>query len=188
MNRLILPLLAAASALSLTACAQSTPYAPQSASSTEGANGYSSQMLGEGRYRVMFSGNRFTSRQTVENYLPYRAGELTRQNGYDGFAVVRRDTDSTQTVDVDRVPAPGVGAYTAFSPYYGFYGLGGAYTAYDPYLGAAFPTTLDVDRMTRYDAEATIQMYRGTPPTGIGATFNAMEVMQRLGNNVRVPD
>lgn len=187
MNRII-PILAAASALALTACAQSTPYAPRSASATEGTAGYSSQQLAPDRYRVMFSGNRFTSRETVENYLLYRAAELTRQQGYDGFAVVRRDTDSSTVTDVDRVPAPGVGAYSTFSPYYGFYGVGGAYTAYDPYLGTGFPTTLDVDRMQRYEAMAVIDMYRGAPPTGMGTTYNAMEVMRRLGNNIRTPD
>ncbi len=179
--------LALGSALVLSACAQNTPYAPVSSASAQGANGYSSQMLSADRYRVMFSGNKFTSRATVENYLLYRAAELTRQQGYDGFTVMRRDTDGQKVIDVDRVPVAGVGTYSTFSPYYGFYGIGNAYTSYDPYLGTAFPTRLDIDRMTKYDAMAVIHMYRGAPPVGMGMAYNAMQVMQRLGGNIEMP-
>lgn len=187
MKQLAIPLFAAASALSLTACAQSTPYAPQSASSTQGTNGYSSQRLASDRFRVMFSGNRFTDRETVENYLLYRAAELTRQQGYTGFTVVRRDTDANRTVDVDTYPAAGVGAYSTFSPYYNFYGTTGLYNAYDPFVGGAFPTRVDVDRATRYEAMAVIDMCRGAAPTGMGQTYDASQVLARLGNDIRTP-
>lgn len=178
-----------ASALALTACAQTTPYAPQSAPATEGDFGYSSTMLAPDRYRVMFAGNQFTSRETVENYLLYRAAELTRQQGYDGFTLLRENTDRTTSTDVDTYPATGVGAYSTFTPYYGFYGAGGVYSPYDPFVGGAFPgTRVDIDRIDRYEAMATIDMYRGAAPTGMGPTFNAMDVMQRLGDNVEMPD
>ena len=45
------------------------------------------------RFRVSFAGNSFTSRETVERYLLFRAAELTVQNGFDHFILVDRDTD-----------------------------------------------------------------------------------------------
>ena len=41
----------------------------------------------ENRYRVSFAGNSATSLQTVDDYLLYRAAELTVQTGHDWFQV-----------------------------------------------------------------------------------------------------
>ncbi len=46
-----------------------------SASRVEG--GYTSAQLAPDRWQVTFSGNSLTSRETVEDYLLYRAAELT---------------------------------------------------------------------------------------------------------------
>ena len=181
-------LTAAASVLALSGCAENTPYAPQSATQTAQDFGYTSTRLAPDRYRVMFAGNRFTDRGTVEDYLLRRAAELTRQNGYDGFTVVRRNVDENTTTDVDTYPAAGVGTYSTFAPTYGFYGTGVGYGTYDPYLGSPFPgTRIDVDRIDRYEAMAVIDMYRGTPPAGAGQSYDASQVLARVGN-ARSPD
>ena len=74
--------------LLLAACAgKPTPY-----QQAQGGYGYSEQRIEENRYRVSFAGNSATSRQTVEDYLLYRAAELTVQNGHDWFEVAARDT------------------------------------------------------------------------------------------------
>ena len=83
----------------LGACATATPYQPlQTRGDVRG--GYSEQRIEENRYRVTFAGNTFTSRQTVENYLLFRAAELTREAGYDGFPMVARGTDPHTTTRV----------------------------------------------------------------------------------------
>ena len=74
----------------LGACATATPYQP----ATPNARGYSNQQIESNRWMVSFAGNSLTDRQTVETYLLYRAAELTSQNGYDYFRVVRRATDA----------------------------------------------------------------------------------------------
>jgi hypothetical protein len=75
-------------ALLLTGCASApTPY-----QAAKGGFGYSEQQIEENRYRVSFAGNAATSRQTVEDYLLYRAAELTVQTGHDWFEVVDRNT------------------------------------------------------------------------------------------------
>ena len=67
---LALPITAA---LALAACATATPYQPLRGS----GGGFTEQRLQPDRYRVAFVGNDYTSRQRVENYLLYRAAELT---------------------------------------------------------------------------------------------------------------
>ena len=111
-RRLLAPL---AAALALTACVTATPYQPLRGSS----GGFTEQRIEQNRYRVAFIGNDYTSRQRVENYLLFRAAELTVANGYDGFTIVHRDTD--RNVDIRSYGSRG-----------GFYG-GGFYPYWRPY-------------------------------------------------------
>lgn len=87
----------------LSACATPTPYQPIDARG-EARGGYFEQRLEDNRFRVTFRGNEFTSRQTVENYLLFRAAELTLQAGYDGFTMVNRAVDPNQRTRVTSDP------------------------------------------------------------------------------------
>ena len=62
----------------LAACGQPTPYQPATA-----GYGYREQQIEDNRYRVSFAGNDLTTADTVQNYLLYRAAELTLGEGYD---------------------------------------------------------------------------------------------------------
>lgn len=90
----------------LTACATPTPYHPASATDPAHADGYREARIEPGRWRVAFSGNSLTSRETVETYLLYRAAELTLQNGHDWFHAVERDTEEHVTLVVRQGPRP----------------------------------------------------------------------------------
>ena len=85
-------LLVLVGALGLAACGTPTPYQP-----SINGYGYAEQALEENRYRVTFSGNSLTPRATVENYLLYRAAEVTLARGYDYFVVVGKETERTTT-------------------------------------------------------------------------------------------
>ena len=74
--------------LLLAACAVPTPY-----QAADGGYGYRDQQIEDKRYRVTFEGNSLTERSDVQNFLLYRAAELTVQNGYDYFTVVDRDLE-----------------------------------------------------------------------------------------------
>jgi len=54
--------------------------------------GYSEQQLQDNRFRVSFTGNIATKREAVENYLLYRAAELTIAKNYDYFIIAEQDT------------------------------------------------------------------------------------------------
>lgn len=72
----------------LTACARPTPYQAALDSSQDG---YIEREIGTDQYRVGFTGNGITPRETVDRYLLYRAAELTRDKGYDYFIVANRN-------------------------------------------------------------------------------------------------
>jgi hypothetical protein len=72
-------------------CASQTPY---KASDRDSRHGYAEQQLGPNRYRVRFSGNSQTPRETVENYLLYRAAEVTLSKGFTHFVFASQDTEA----------------------------------------------------------------------------------------------
>ena len=84
-------LLLAASAAMLAACTTSTPYQP--ASKPGGFDGFSQTLIENDRARVTFGGNSLTERETVENYLLYRAAEIAVERGFDHFTLAERDTE-----------------------------------------------------------------------------------------------
>jgi hypothetical protein len=52
------------------------------------AGGFAEEHKGDGVWHVSFSGNAFTTRETVQTYWLYRCAEFTLENGYDGFEIL----------------------------------------------------------------------------------------------------
>lgn len=170
MRRSILILGAAAL---LTACAGPTPY-----QSATGDYGYEQTAIESDRYLVSFSGNSLTERDTVETFLLYRAAELTVEQGYDHFIIVRRDTESDRrTVSTGDPFASRYGMhYRYFHPAYGWYPWR------DP-----FWDDRRTREITRYEAQAEIVLGSGPAPDDPSA-FDARDVIANLGPNVTRPE
>lgn len=155
--------LLAASFLVLAAagCATATPYHP---ADRAGGEGYSDQRIESNRYRIHFSGNSMTQKQMVENYLLYRAAELTLANGFDYFVT----TDKSTNVDTryEQTISGGFG-------YYWF-----------PRMGLGLSTSYPV---SEYDAEAEIVMFKGKKPENDPKAFDAHEVKANLESGVVRP-
>ncbi|MBO9710121.1 MAG: hypothetical protein J7521_18115 [Caulobacter sp.] len=177
----------------LTACATATPYQPnvpgQSAS-----GGFSDQRLESDRYRVTFSGNSLTSRETVERYLLYRAAELTTQQGYDWFETADRRTDREARTVVD--PDPFARPFGYYGGYYGYwrpswryYGPRyGGWRAWDPYWGDPFfATPAEVRTIEKFEASAEIVMHKGPKPQGDPRAYDAREIMANLAPQIQRP-
>jgi len=181
-----IPLLAAAplaAVLMLSACATPTPYQPL-AHGSQVSGGYSEQRLEENRYRVTFSGNSLTSRERVENYLLYRAAELTVQAGYDGFTMVTRATDPHTHTYVTQPYGPGPWGWWGPSWRYRY---GGYWHYWDPWgPGPFWADTVDVNTVTAYEATAEIVMFRGQRPDD-PHSFDAHQVMANLGPTIELP-
>jgi hypothetical protein len=170
---------AVALSLGLVACETPTPYqaaapGPYSAS----GYGYSDTKIDDTHWRVSFSGNSLTARETVEKYLLYRAAELTRQQGFDWFQATDRATDKQTSFYGDDPYYGGLG----WGPRWSFGGPWG-WRAWGPWGGPGWPGGLDVEQVNRFEASAEIDMGHGAVPENRRA-FNAAQVIQNLGPSI----
>jgi hypothetical protein len=186
MKRLIAPFAAiAALGVLLTACATATPYQPN-VPGNSASGGYSEIRVEANRFRVTFSGNSLTSRETVESYLLYRAAELTTAQGFDWFAAADRRTERTTNYRVDADPFYSSSYYGRYGwgwrPYWSYYGGPYGWRSWDPWGYDPFwANSMDVRQINRYEATAEIVMGRGPKPAGDPSAFDAREVLTNLG-------
>jgi len=186
---------ALAGATALAACAGPTPYRPATGSGYN-RTGFSDQQVERDRFRVTFAGNSYTSRETVERYLLFRAAELTLQSGNDYFVMADRDTDKqTRTYTTPGWGGAGFGPYGGYSgfgywgPSWRYYGRGYGWRGWSPFWGDPFwDRSVDVRTVDRYEAMAEIIVGRGPKPANNVRAFNARDVVDRLGPTIRVPD
>jgi hypothetical protein len=175
--------LAAAAALTLAACSTPTPYQPLQTGGVSNG-GYTDTRISSDRFRVSFQGNTITDRDTVERYLLYRAAEITREAGYDWFAMVDRDTERQAREYVTQSDPFG---YAAWRPTWYYLG-NGRWTVvhqYDPWLSRPYYERRTVDQ---YRATAEIFLGRGEKPANDPKAFDAREVMANLGPTLRYPE
>ena len=146
--------------VALAACAAPTPYQP-----ADGGYGFSEQRLEDNRYRITFAGNAETARETVQNYLLFRAAEITLETGHDYFTIVNQDVErSTRyfgtvdplfasgrllTRDADRFGSIGYGTYTAHG-------------------------------VDSYAAFADVLVHEGEKPAGDVNAYDARDVIEQL--------
>ncbi len=169
----------------LAGCETATPYQPLGARGTGASGGYSDQQITSDIWRVTFVGNTLTSRQTVENYLLYRAAQLTVQQGYDSFTIVNRATDRNVETRINTDPAF-AGPYGWWRPSWRYYG-GFGWRSWDPWYGGPFwADNIDVSTVSKYEATAEIKMSKGTMPDD-KASFDARQVLANLGPSIQMP-
>lgn len=164
-------ILAASLILLLAACARPTPYQP----AIDGY-GFTEQRIEDNRYRITFHGNSVTPQQVVEDYMLYRAAELTREKGYDYFEIADKQTDkNTQYLATYSDPLP---------PYPYWYGGRRFY----PYpVGPTFQTGT-YRPIVQYTVQANIVLYRGKKPPEKVEAYDAQDVIQRLRPTIRLPE
>lgn len=172
----------------LGACATATPYQ----AATNSYQGYTDQQIESNRWSISFAGNSLTDRKTVETYLLYRAAELTTQQGYSYFELVRRDTDADAKLVGTGFYDP---FYSGFYPSYRFYGPHAAvhysryrrysrlHGFYDPFWGPP----QEYREVVRYEATAEIIMHQGEKPEG-ARYFAAEDVLVNLSGQIRLPE
>ncbi len=167
--------LAGLSVLLLAACATSTPYVEAGDGSTFG---FSEQRIEDDRYRISFRGNSLTDRETVENYLLFRAAEVTLEAGYDYFIVTEDETERSTTYTT--VPNAGRFSYYGYGRPFPYYGWG---YRWDP-----FYRDYDLQERNRYTAMAYIRLGKGTKPTDLTTAYDARQVVENLGPVIARPE
>lgn len=155
-----------AAAALLAACQTTAVYQPRMPGSS---TGYTDEQLAQNRWRVTFTGNSATKRQTVETYLLLRAAEVTQQSGGRWFVFDNRDTEAQTTYQSDFVGWPGWrgrGWYWHSWPY-GGWGAGGGMettrpiTSYEAYAEIVLLNEEQAKREPRaMDAEDVIKHVR----------------------------
>ena len=204
-------LLIAASALTLVACATATPYQP--ASEPGGFDGFSQQLIENDRARITFGGNSLTNRDTVENYLLYRAAEMAVERGFETFTLQERNVEASSRRQLSPgLYGGGFDSYFGYSFYrpsfgwsqsYAFSRFGGFRSARGfgrrgfgrrGFGGAGFYGSYDpffndynVREITKYRATAEVKFGRNTASND-DKTFNAREVLQNLSSTIQFPD
>lgn len=147
-----------------------TPYQP----AVGGGFGYEQQRIESDRFRVSFSGNSLTDRQTVENYLLFRAAELTVADGRDYFIVVSRDVERMDQYRTYAPPPERVPYWDPFRKTWRFRTVPG----FGPGETVSY---------SYYEAVADIVLYRGAPPAGRADAYDARDVLATLGPKIRRP-
>jgi hypothetical protein len=173
MTRFARTLIVVALAGILAACVTPTPYQP----APPRGFGYSEVRLDQNKFRVTFRGNSLTPRETVEDYLLYRAAELTLQNGYSHFLIVGRDTEAKTS-------------YRYWIDSYGgrgwfYHGFPGWYR--DPWH-RPWGGTYDAQPITTYTATAEIILVKGAVQDGEARAFDAQQVLVQVGPRVVRPE
>ncbi|WP_193170871.1 CC0125/CC1285 family lipoprotein [Nisaea nitritireducens] len=155
----------------LAGCASPTPYAPLT-----DRFGYKDSSIESNRYRVSFSGNSSTDRETVETYLLYRAAELTLEKGAAYFLVVERDVEKTDRyLNYSYAPFGYAG--------YGYYGYhGGYYFRHRIYSGPDESVPI-----SRYEAIAEIVVGGPGLSSNKADLYMAKEVIENLGPKIVRP-
>ena len=163
-------LFASAALALLAACASPTPYQP-----ADGSYGYGEQQIEDNRYRVTFAGNSSTPRDTVQNYLLFRAAELTVQKGFDYFTVVAQDVERSTRYYSQ-------GFYDDFGYPYSLRSRN--YTR--GYIGPRFYSS-SARPIDQYTSVADILMFEGEKPADDVDAYDAKDVLERLQVTINQP-
>ncbi len=174
----------------LGGCMAPTPYA----SRIQGQQtGYTDLSLTQTRYRITFTGNSATPRETVEGYLLLRAAEVARAAGYNDFVFDTRNTKANTTYQATpgfEDPFYGNGGYGGYGRRSGFsfgtgfgFGRGGYGSGLGFGSGFGFPYDPNMDIVTRTNYEAYAEIVLLTPEQAAQETraLKVKEVIDRLG-------
>jgi hypothetical protein len=132
---------------------------------TEGAStGYTDERLAQNRFRVTYSGSASTKRETVEDFLLFRAAQVTLEAGASWFVFDTRDTLAHTTYFSD---------FNGFPPGPGF----GWRHRWEWWPGEGAETTT---AMTRYQAYAEIVTLSEAQADADPHALNAQDVINRL--------
>lgn len=161
-------------AAALAGCASPTPYKV-----ADNGKGFADQALETNRFRVSFTANSRTPRETVENYWLYRAAEITLENGKDYFVVVEKDTERTVDYRQFVSGSPYRRAHIRhFRRHYSF-------PRFHDSLFDYYPVRRPV---TSYQAMATILIFDGEKPADAMDAYTARDVAAHLGPTIVRPE
>jgi len=137
--------------------------------------GYTDEQLASNRYRVTFTGNSATRRDTVENYLLLRSAEVTLHAGYRWFMFDARDTEAKTSYQSDFVGWPG---WRGYGWYWHSWRTG----------GWGMDTDVTARPITRYEAYAEIILLTDDQASNQPRALNAQDVLEHMRPMAKPPE
>ncbi|HUJ03183.1 MAG TPA: hypothetical protein VLW75_06075 [Rhizomicrobium sp.] len=168
-----LSFMAALALLGLAACVSQPVYGPKGPGQSAG---YTDEQLGANRYRVTYTGNAATDRETVEDFLLYRSAEVTLKSGFGHFEFDTRDTKSHTTYY-----STFTGGWPGWPYHHRYYGW---YWHSWPFPDEEMMAT----PITRYEAYAEIVMLTDAEAKDDPHAIDANDIITRLGPKVHPPE
>lgn len=169
--------LTALAAMSLSACVTATPYQPL-VTGTAQSGGYSETKVEQDRWRVSFTGNSLTPRDTVENYLLYRAAELTLAQGKDWFMMA--DRGLAKSVQKIILPEPIIMSHMWRTPVIVPRGVVIGWA--NPFMDdIAWRMRSEEQTVEKYEAYTEVLLGTGPKPANDPKAFDAKQVIENLG-------
>lgn len=169
--------LTALAVMSLSACVTATPYQPL-VTGTAQSGGYSETKVEQDRWRVSFTGNSLTPRDTVENYLLYRAAELTLAQGKDWFMMA--DRGLAKSVQKIILPEPIIMSHMWRTPVIVPRGVVVGWA--NPFMDdIAWRMRSDEQTVEKYEAYTEVLLGTGPKPANDPKAFDAKQVIENLG-------
>ncbi len=152
----------------LSGCAANLPaYRPYS----DGA-GYQEKRIEKNRYAISFVGIRSMTAETAENYLIYRAAEVSTNDGYDYF--ILHDKNTKQNSRYRYFPSS-YGRYGYYNRWGYGYGYGSHFNYYNDYCCP----------YSWYEVSAEVLMYEGLKPEGDLNAYDSEQVLEYMGPSIR---
>jgi hypothetical protein len=154
---------------------------------------FTQQKRGQGKFHLVLTGHRITSREEIENYLAWRAAELTAQQGSLWFSFVERRRKG-DTLPVPRRDPAGMRysfRLAFFRPVWR-YQLAAApavWKSWSPFWGRPFwAEGLEGKSIARFQVSADIVLHKGQLEDDNPLAFDAGAVSDYLINQVQPPE
>jgi hypothetical protein len=152
---------------------------------------FTQQKTGQGKFHLVLTGRHFTSREAVENYLAWRAAELTAEQGFLWFSFVehRGKGDSVPVPKRDPNGMRYSFRLAFFRPIWR-YQLASApsvWKSWSPFSGRPF-WAADANSVLRFEVSADILLQKGQIEGDNPLAFDAGAVSDYLINQVQPPE
>lgn len=152
---------------------------------------FTQQKTGQAKFRLVLSGQHFTSREAIENYLAWRAAELTAEQGFLWFSFVEH-RGKGDSPPVPRRDPSGIRysfRLAFFRPVWR-YQLASApsvWQNWSPFSGRPF-WAADAKSILRFEVSADILLHKGQLEDDNPLAFDADAVSDYLINQVQPPE
>lgn len=151
---------------------------------------FTKQNKGADRFHLVVAGHKFSTRSDVENYLAYRAAELTMEQKASWFTLVESRTKGDTAPVPERDPAGRRYSFRMeyFRPVWRYKTSGSsAWKSWSPFAGTAFASD-DATSITDFEVSADIVLHKGQMDDADPLAFEAGAVSDLLINQVTPPE